>query len=163
MMFLVLLIGSITSGMCNGDHSPGKNHQNVIVIDKATSHILTSTVTNNLTYSYVIIKLSEVNKLRTFNNLGTPERAKLDVLAAYLDNLSWEVTNKEMTKLSADNIIMGDTTPLKCYSAAEFSTYNLQATKTNNKLLSCQISNSKIKRGVYRQWKILYSDWNKIY
>jgi hypothetical protein len=47
--------------------------------------------------------LEEVNRLRTFDTLGTPERADLDRAAILLEKLSWEIISNDINKL-ADNI-----------------------------------------------------------
>jgi hypothetical protein len=46
--------------------------------------------------------LAEVNKLRTFDNLGTPERADLDHAALLLENLSWEIIAKDIDYLATN-------------------------------------------------------------
>jgi hypothetical protein len=46
--------------------------------------------------------LAEVNKLRTFDNSGTPERADLDHAAILLEKLSWEIIANDINQLAGN-------------------------------------------------------------
>jgi hypothetical protein len=46
--------------------------------------------------------LIEVNKFRTFDTLGTPERAELDRTAILLEKLSWEIISNDINALAED-------------------------------------------------------------
>jgi hypothetical protein len=43
--------------------------------------------------------LIRVNELRTFNNIGTPERVELDQAAILLEKLSWEIISNDIIQL----------------------------------------------------------------
>jgi hypothetical protein len=55
------------------------------------------------TYKKIIETLKDVNGLRTFQNINTPERIDLDAAALHLEELSWKILSDDINQ-SLENI-----------------------------------------------------------
>jgi hypothetical protein len=51
-------------------------------------------------YKDIVAALREVNSLRTFRNIGTPERADFDRAVLILEELSWKIVSEDIAKFS---------------------------------------------------------------
>ncbi|MBN2188173.1 MAG: hypothetical protein JW699_01865 [Chitinispirillaceae bacterium] len=54
----------------------------------------------NTAYKAIVEAAREVNRRRTFRNIGTPERGDLDKAVIVLEELSWKVVSGDITKFS---------------------------------------------------------------
>jgi hypothetical protein len=51
-------------------------------------------------YKDVVAALQELNSLRTFRNIGTPERECLDKAVLILEELSWKIVSDDIGKFA---------------------------------------------------------------
>lgn len=50
----------------------------------------------NAAYKNIVAALQEVNRSRTFRNIGTPERGDLDKAVLLLEELSWKIVSADI-------------------------------------------------------------------
>jgi hypothetical protein len=85
-------------------------------------------------YKQVVDSLKEVNSFRTFQNIGTPERADLDTMAISLEALSWEIISDDIT-----NVLNSLTSKVE-----EINTLNIKIIKSYTRLKTLSEKISKV-------------------
>lgn len=55
----------------------------------------------NTAYKNIVAALQEVNRSRTFRNIGTSERGDLDKAVLLLEELSWKIVSEDIAKFAS--------------------------------------------------------------